>query len=156
MTIALRDLLDHDLDELFRWESDPAAAEMAAFTRADPADRGAFDSHYQRVRSNPENTLQVIEENGVPVGTIGSFTVDGSRELTYWIDPTRWGDGIASAAVKVFIGIETQRPLFARAAAHNAGSAKVLTRNGFMKIGEETSWAEGVAHDVLEFVYRLD
>lgn len=75
--------------------------------------------------------------------------------MTHWIDPTRWGRGIASAAVKVFVGTETRRPLFARVAAHNVGSAKVLTRNGFVKVGEETSWAEGVANDVLEFIYRL-
>ena len=28
----------------FRWESDPKAVHMAAFTRADPADRAAFDA----------------------------------------------------------------------------------------------------------------
>ncbi|MGH3025246.1 MAG: GNAT family N-acetyltransferase, partial [Gaiellaceae bacterium] len=70
--------------------------------------------------------------------------------------PTRWGRGIASAAVQVFIHVETQRPLFARVAAHNLGSTKVLTRNGFIKIGVETSWADGVAADVLEYIYRLD
>src|SRR5947209_8042233 len=129
---------------------------MAAFTRADPADRAAFDAHYQQVRSDPDNTIQVIEENGALVGMIGSFTVEGDRELTYWVDPARWGHGIASGAVHTFLRHETQRPLFARAAADNLGSSKVLLRNGFMKIGEETSWAAGVGEDVLEHIYRLD
>lgn len=155
-TITLRALEDDDLDELFRWERDPTAARMAAFTRADPADRAAFDAHYQKVRSNPDNTLEVIEEDGAPAGTIGSFTLDGHRELTYWIDPDRWGRGIASRALQIFIQHETQRPLFARAAAHNIGSSKVLLRNGFVKIGEDTGWAAGVGQDVLEHIYRLD
>jgi RimJ/RimL family protein N-acetyltransferase len=51
---------------------------------------------------------------------------------------------------------ETQRPLFARVAAHNVASSKVLLRNGFVKIGEETSWAAGPGEDVLEYIYRLD
>jgi len=122
----------------------------------DPADRAAFDAHCQRVRSNPDNTLQAIEADGKFAGTIGSFTVEGDRELTYWIDPARWGRGIASGAVRAFIRHETQRPLFARAAAHNLGSSKVLLRNGFIKIGEETSWAAGLGEDVLEYIYRLD
>jgi RimJ/RimL family protein N-acetyltransferase len=129
---------------------------MAAFTRADPADRAAFDAHYQRVRSDPDNTNQAIEEDGALAGMIASFTVEGDRELTYWIDPARWGRGIATRAVQAFIRHETQRPLFARAAAHNVGSTKVLLRNGFKRIGEETSWAAGAGENVLEHIYRLD
>jgi RimJ/RimL family protein N-acetyltransferase len=156
MAITLRALRDDALDDLFRWESDPRAARMAAFTRADPADRAAFDAHYRRVRSDPDTTNQAIEEDGALVGMIASFTVEGDRELTYWIDPARWGRGIASGAVQIFVRRETRRPLFARTAAHNLGSSKVLLRNGFMKIGEETSWADGVAENVLEHIYRLD
>jgi RimJ/RimL family protein N-acetyltransferase len=156
VTITLRPLDDEDLDDLFRWESDPTAADMAAFTRSDPADRAAFDAHYQRVRSDPDNTNLAIEEDGVLAGMIASFTVEGARELTYWIDPMRWGRGIASRAVELLIRRETQRPLLARVAAHNVGSSKVLLRNGFIKVGEETSWAEGVGADVLEHIYRLD
>jgi RimJ/RimL family protein N-acetyltransferase len=156
VTITLRALRDEDLDDLFRWESDPKAASMAAFTRADPSDRAAFDAHYQKVRSNPDNNNQAIEQDGALAGMIASFTVEGERELTYWIDPARWGQGVATEAVQTFIQRETQRPLFARAAAHNVGSNKVLLRNGFKKIGEDTGWAAGVGEDVLEYIYRLD
>jgi RimJ/RimL family protein N-acetyltransferase len=154
--VTLRALQDDDLDELFRWESDLTGAGMAAFTRADPADRAAFDAHYQHVRSNPDNITLAIEEDGVLVGMIASFTIEGDRELTYWVDPERWGRGIASAAVQSFIQHETQRPLFARAAAANVGSTTVLLRNGFTKVGEETSWADGRGENVLEHIYRLD
>jgi len=156
VTITLRALHEDDLDDLLRWEGDPAAADMAAFTRSDPTDRAAFDDHYQRVRSDRDTTNQAIEEDGAFVGTIASFTIEGDRELTYWVDPGRWGRGIASGAVRLFIEHETQRPLYARAAAHNRGSATVLERNGFVKIGEETSWADGAGKEVLEHIYRLD
>ena len=49
MAIALRTFADSDLDALFTWESDPRAVRMAAFTRANPSDRSAFDAHYERV-----------------------------------------------------------------------------------------------------------
>ncbi|HET6628048.1 MAG TPA: GNAT family protein [Nocardioidaceae bacterium] len=156
MTITLRALDDDDLNDFFRWESDPAAASMAAFTRPDPTDRAAFDAHYQRVRSDPENTTRAIDQDGALVGMIASFTMEGDRELTYWIDPSRWGRGIASGAVRLFILVEPQRPLFARAAKHNLGSRRVLERNGFVKIGEETSWADGAGKYVVEHIYRLE
>jgi RimJ/RimL family protein N-acetyltransferase len=156
VTINLRALNDDDLNALFLWESDPAAARMAAFARPEPTDRAAFDAHYQRVLSEPENWTRAIDADGVLVGMIASFTMEGDRELTYWVDPSRWGRGIASGAVRLFISDEPRRPLYARAAEHNLGSRRVLERNGFVKIGEETSWADGVGKEVVEHIYRRD
>lgn len=156
MAISLRTLEDGDLDVLFAWESDPRAVEMAAFTRADPSDRDAFDAHYERVRANPSNTLLAIEEDGEFVGTVGSFTMEGEREVTYWIAPARWGRGIASRALLAFLAIERTRPLYARVAEHNAGSAKVVARAGFVEVGSETSFAPGIGGEVRERIYRLD
>jgi RimJ/RimL family protein N-acetyltransferase len=77
MAITLRTFADSDLDALFTWESDPRAVQMAAFTRAKPSDRSAFDAHYEHVRSDPSNTLLAIEDDGEFVGTVGSFTMEG-------------------------------------------------------------------------------
>jgi len=156
MAVTLRTFADSDLDALFDWERDPRAVEMAAFTRADPSDRSAFDAHYERVRSNPSNTLLAIEADGVFVGTIGSFTLEERREVSYWIAPPRWGEGIASAALRAFLAIESTRPLFGRVAEHNVGSAKVLARAGFVEVGTDTGFASGVGAEVVERIYRLD
>lgn len=156
MAIRLRELRDDDLDDVFRWERDPAAVALAAFTRQDPGDRAAFDAHYRRVRADPANLLLVIEEDGRLVGTISTFTIDGDREVSYWIDPARWGRGIASAALRLLLDEERTRPLFARVAAHNRGSAAVLARCGFARIGEEVSFAPSAGRDVVEHIHRLD
>jgi RimJ/RimL family protein N-acetyltransferase len=155
MDLRLRDLVDGDLDQLFEWERDPAAVALAAFTRADPSDRVAFDSHYARVRCDPACTLLAVEHRGAFVGTIGSFTMDGEREVTYWIDPSLWGRGLASSALEAFLRVERVRPLTARVAVHNGGSATVLVRAGFVETGRETSFAPGVGTEVVEQVYRL-
>jgi RimJ/RimL family protein N-acetyltransferase len=128
---------------------------MAAFTRPDPSDRTSFEAHYQRVRSDPSVTLRAVDDDGVLVGTVASFSMDGDREVSYWINPARWGEGLASAALTGFLRIETVRPLFARVAEHNTGSAKVLTRAGFTHVGVETSFADGVGRDVVEHIYQL-
>lgn len=128
---------------------------MAAFTRADPSDRDAFDAHYQHVRNDSSVVLRAIDDSNGLVGTIGSFTMDGEREVTYWIDPGRWGEGLASAALDAFLNMELTRPLRARVAGHNVGSAKVLARAGFVEIGSETSYAAGLGRDVVESIYQL-
>jgi RimJ/RimL family protein N-acetyltransferase len=156
MTITLRPLADADLDKLFVWESDPRAVELAAFTRADPSDRAAFDDHKARIRANPENTVLAIDEDGEFVGTIGSYSMVGDREVTYWIAPIRWGEGIASRALAAFLDYEEMRPLYGRVAEHNVGSATVLLRNGFVEIGTDTGFAPGVGREVVERIFRLD
>jgi RimJ/RimL family protein N-acetyltransferase len=156
MAITLRAFADGDLDALFTWESDPRAVQMAAFTRADPSDRSAFDAHYERVRSDPSNRLLAIDDDGEFVGTVGSFTMEGEREVTYWIAPARWGQGLASRALRAFLAIETTRPLYGRVASHNAASATVLVRAGFVEVGSETAFARGVGAEVVERIYRLD
>ena len=156
MAITLRTLADSDLDALFVWESDPRAVEMAAFTRADPSDRGGFEAHYERVRSDPSNLLLAIDDDAQFVGTIGSFTIEGEREVTYWIAPARWGQGLASRALRAFLEIEPARPLYGRVADHNAASAKVLAGAGFVEVGSETAFAPGVGAEVVERIYRLD
>jgi RimJ/RimL family protein N-acetyltransferase len=155
MKVLLRVLEDADLDQLFEWERDPEAVAMAAFTRADPSDRVAFDDHHRRIRADPDATLLAIEDDSGFAGVIGSFTMEGKREITYWIDPARWGRGIASAALDAFLRVEATRPLFARVAEHNIGSAKVLTRAGFAQIGSDSGYAQGVGREVVEHIYRL-
>lgn len=154
--VTLRPLTDGDLDALFAWESDPRAVQMAAFTRADPSDRGAFDAHYERVRANPANTLLAIEADGELVGTISSFTVEGEREVSYWIAPSRWGQGLASQGLQAFLAIERTRPLRGRVAEHNVASAKVLARAGFVEIGTDTGFAPGIGAEITERIFRLD
>jgi RimJ/RimL family protein N-acetyltransferase len=156
VAIALRTFADGDLDALFTWESDPRAVQLAAFTRADPSDRRAFDAHYERVRGNPSNTLLAIDDDGEFVGTIGSFTREGDREVTYWIAPARWGRGVASQALRAFLAIESTRPLYGRVASHNVASAKVLVRAGFVEVGSDTAFAAGVGAEVVERIFRLD
>lgn len=156
MSLSLRSVDDADLDQIFEWQRDPGAVAMAAFTARDPSDREAFDRHHRRIRDDADCTLLAIDDDGVFVGTIGSFTMDGEREVTYWIDPSLWSRGLASTALDAFTRIEPARPLFGRVAAHNIGSARVLVHAGFVRVGSDTAHANGVGRDVVEHIYRLD
>ncbi len=114
---------------------------MAAFTSRDPNDRDAFDAHMARVRSAPDVTNRAITRDGRLIGSIASFVIEGDTEITYWIDRSAWGQGVASQALTLFLQTVQIRPLHARAASDNAGSQRVLHKAGFRITGPEVSYA---------------
>lgn len=153
--IELRDLDDDDLDAIFEMMRDPEAIALAAFTAADADDRAAFDSWIARQRSSSDVLSLVVTENGGFAGTAAAFTVDGDREVSYWIARHAWGRGIAGEALRLLVSREAERPLFARVAAHNAPSIAVLERNGFTEISRNVDFAPGLGRDAEEIVFTL-
>jgi RimJ/RimL family protein N-acetyltransferase len=154
--VSLRPLVDADLDAVYEQMKDPESVRMAAFTAEDPADREAFLVRRSRIRADPSVVERVIEADGTFAGTIASFRIDDQTEVTYWIDRALWGRGIASAALQSFLSIATERPLFARAAADNAASLRVLEKAGFQHIGVNRDFARGRGEEIEEVILRLD
>jgi RimJ/RimL family protein N-acetyltransferase len=154
--VALRPIEDSDLDALFEQMRDPESVRMAAFTAEDPNDREAFDAHTARNRAAPGATHRAVTHRGRLVGSIACFVVEGDTEITYWIDRSAWGQGVASQALALFLDLVPTRPLHARAAADNVGSLKVLERAGFKVVGTDTGYANARGAEIEETVLRLD
>src|SRR5215475_14526969 len=114
--VTLRPIEDHDLDLLFDQMRDAESVWMAAFTAKDPNDREAFDAHMSKVRSSPDVTMRAVTRNGRLVGSIASFVIEDETELTYWIDRSVRGKGVASQALALLLDVVTVRPMYARAA----------------------------------------
>lgn len=153
--IELRDLDDDDLDAIFEMMRDPESVAMAAFTAADPDDRDAFDAWIARERAAPGVSCFVVTENGGFAGTSAAFTIDGDREVSFWLARHAWGRGIATEALRLLISREPERPLFARAASHNARSIAVLTGSGFTEVSRNVAFAPGRGMDIEEIVFTL-
>ncbi|WP_326948124.1 MULTISPECIES: GNAT family N-acetyltransferase [unclassified Amycolatopsis] len=154
--IALRPVEDADLDALFEQQRDPEAVRMAAFTHKDPDDREAFDAHMAKVRFSAGITHRAVTRDGVLVGSIAAFVMEGDTEITYWIDRSVWGQGIAGQALALLLDAVEVRPLHARAASDNAGSLRVLQRAGFTVVGTDTGYANARGAEIEETILRLD
>lgn len=115
---------------------------MAAFTAKDPYDEAAFAGHWRRIRSDASITNRTIVHDGEIVGHIGSFADEGRREITYWIAPARWGCGYA-------------RPLYARVAADNLASFRILAKHGYARILETMSHANAPNAVIAETLLEL-
>ena len=155
MLITLRDVTAADLPIFFELQRDPASNHMAAFTHKDPDDRAPFDTHWMKIRANPEITNRTIVFEGQVAGHIARFVVSGEREITYGIARHLWGRGLATAALRAFLAIETERPLRARAAKDNVGSLRVLAKCGFEVTGEDIGFANARGREIEESVLRL-
>jgi RimJ/RimL family protein N-acetyltransferase len=153
--IDLRPLDDDDLDAVFEMMRDPDAVRMAAFTADDPDDRAAFDAWVAKHRHSPSVSQWVVTEDGGFAGTIAAFDIESDREVTYWIARHAWGRGVATAALRMLISREATRPLFARAAASNTGSIRVLTNAGFTEVSRMTSYANGQGAEIEEVLFTL-
>ena len=129
---------------------------MAAFTAEDQTDRGAFLDRISRLRADTSVTHRVIDVDGAAAGTIGSFRIDDQLEVTYWVDRARWGQGIASAALRMLLAETAERPVYARAASDNVGSLRVLEKAGFRRVGVDRGFAAGRGEEIEETILRLD
>ena len=154
--VELREFVESDGELLFEWMRDPVSVRMAAFTADDPDDRDAFDRWLARIRADPAIIHRTIWSISEPVGMISTFTIEGDREVTYWLDRAVWGRGIASRALQAMLELDTTRPLMGRAATANTGSTTVLRRAGFVEVGRNVDFAAGVGAEVEETIFRLD
>ena len=147
--VALRGRIDTDLGALFEFQADPESSAMAAFPSRDLP---AFLEHEAKIRGEPSTITRTIVVDEVIVGSIGSWEVEGERDVGFWIGRDHWGKGYATAALRAFLGIDLHRPLHAHVADHNVGSRRVLEKCGFVL--DHSAQEEDVLEHVLVLADR--
>jgi RimJ/RimL family protein N-acetyltransferase len=141
--IRLREIEEADLDTFYEQQLDPEATRMAAF----PArDREAHFAHWKKILDDESLVTRTIEADGEIAGNIGRWVQDDQREIGYWIGKSFWGRGIATTALRHFVELIGERPLYGWVAQHNKGSIRVLEKVGFVFDRDEGD----------HVVYRID
>jgi RimJ/RimL family protein N-acetyltransferase len=153
--ITLRDVVEADLPILFEQQLDEAFNYMAAFVSENPADREAFMAHWQQILDNKDNINKAILLDGQVVGSMMCFEMFGKRSVGYGVDRAYWGRGIATQALRTFLSLVTERPLYARVVKDNTGSVRVLQKCGFMIVGEDKGFANARGQEVEEYIFEL-
>ena len=127
--VRLRPVQPDDLPRMYEMQLDPNSNRMAVTI---PRTRETFDAHWAKALDDPGNTTRAVLLDGVMVGYISSFPMDGQDHVGYWIDRANWGMGIASRALHLLLGEVATRPLVATAATSNGASLRVLQKCGFV------------------------
>ena len=154
--LLLRDLTQTDLPVFFQQQRDPLANHMAAFTAKDPNDQAAFNAHWEKVLADQGITIQTILYNEQVAGHILCHSWFGDSEISYWIGRDFWGQGVATRALKEFLTLLDERPLFARVVKDNLASLRVLQKCGFKIVGEDQGYANARHQQVEEFILKLE
>lgn len=144
-----------DLDLFFKFQLDEEAAYLAAFMARDRTDKSAYLTKMTNALKDPTVNMRTIFVNSGIAGSVAKYEMEGESEITYWIDKTLWGKGIASKALKIFLTMENRRPIFGRVAFDNFGSQRVLEKCGFEKIGTSKGFANVREEEIEEYIYKL-
>jgi RimJ/RimL family protein N-acetyltransferase len=138
--VTLRDVTPADLPIFYQHQHDPAAAHMAGFPSREWE---PFLAHWNKILLNDSIVKKTIIVDGEVAGNIVSFVQEGEREVGYWIGREYWGKGVATQALRQFLDLVQERPLFAHVAKHNTASFRVLEKCGFrLSPSEEASQLE--------------
>ena len=147
---------DDDIGLFIAHMCDPEARTMAAFTAEDPDDVAGEAARWVRIRRDADNLTRTVLVDGQVAGHVASFFIEGDREITYWIGREWWGQGIATAALRLLLDLDPVRPLHARVAEGNVGSLTVLQRCGFRQTGRDRGYAAGRGREIEELILQLD
>jgi ribosomal-protein-alanine N-acetyltransferase len=153
--LSLRPTLIADLSILFEFQKDPEYDRMAAFTKQDSSEKQSYLAKWTRLLGDPTITSRTILTDGRIVGSVGIWLMNGEPQVTYGIDRSSWGQGSATAALRLFLEEVRIRPLHASCAFDNAGSMRVLEKCGFQKVGAERAFANARGVEIEEVVFVL-
>lgn len=154
LEIALRDVVEGDFPVLLEHQRDAISSQRAAFGTKD-VDADAFAARWRKNLADGTTTAKVIVEGNTLVGFVATFLREGKPQVTYWIDRAHWGRGIATAALSELLRLVPIRPMYASAAADNAGSVRVLQKCGFVICGTERAFATARGEEIDEVFLEL-
>jgi RimJ/RimL family protein N-acetyltransferase len=127
--VRLRDVTADDIRVFFAQQRDPIAVSLAVVPSREWE---PFSARWADIVADPSVTKQTIAVDGTAAGHLVSWSdEEGRRWVGYWLARDLWGRGIATRALASFLPLIAERPLFADVAPGNAGSRRVLEKNGF-------------------------
>jgi RimJ/RimL family protein N-acetyltransferase len=149
--IRLRPTTLEDLPALFENGVDAEANALAGTKARRWPD---FVEAWTTMLLDPRATARTIEREGLLVGAINVFPLDGIDTLGYWLARAWWGQGIATRAVGLMLDEIACRPLVATVAAHNLASLRVLAKHGFVE--RTRTWTEEDARRLARITVTLE
>ena len=151
--VQLRAMSTDYLQPLFEMQLDEEANQMAVTIPRTPEN---FQDHWIESLVDPRVYARAILVDDQFVGLVSCFPSEGVTQIGYWIDKPAWGKGIATQAVQLLLNEVPVRPIWAKLAASNIASRRVLDKCGFQFLYEHVAPATLRYPECLEVVMRLD
>ncbi len=153
--MRIRKLQEADLQKLFEMQKDPESRWMAAFGSRDTDDYQTYLRHMSKIAEDKSAMYKVVEHEDQVAGMVGKWVNEHGPELMYWTDKKFKGLGLTTTAVREFLLLFTERPLYAHTAGDNLASQAILNKVGFLKYEEVMSYSEIRKMEIVEVGYVL-
>lgn len=150
--VQLRNVIEDDLPIFYEQQCDSEALRMAAFAHRESA---AFLAQWKKILSDETVSARTILAGDQVAGNIVSWACAGQQLVGYWIGRNYWGKGVATQALRAFLGIVHARPLRAHVARHNIASIRVLEKCGFAISDQATAALCPPGDGIEELVFML-
>ncbi len=154
--IELRGTTPADLETLFTYQADDEAAYMAAFVNENRKDRDAYMAKWSKHLKSAAIHSQTIVVGEQVLGSVLSYEMDGALQISYGLGRAFWGQGITTAALRKFLALFPDRPIFGRVAFNNSGSIGVLRKCGFKPVSVERHYSHARKEEIDEHVFVLE
>lgn len=151
--VQLRAMSTAYLQPLFEMQLDEVANQMAVTIPRTPEN---FRDHWQEALIDPNVFARAILVDEHFVGLVSCFPSEDLTQIGYWLHKAAWGKGIATQAVQLLLKEVRIRPIWAKLAASNIASRRVLDKCGFQFQYEHVAPATIRYPECLEVVMRLD
>ena len=146
MDVHLRAVADADVPLFFRHQRQ---------LLVDGEGESEFRARWHRMLKDQSVLIRTILVDGDVAGYVAHFIQLEKPSISYWLDQQFWKRGIATAALKRFLPLASERPLYARAAIDNTASHRVLQKCGFEVVGSGRCFSERHGGEVEEVVFAL-
>lgn len=101
----------------------------------------------------------VLARTIVSEGDVAGYVVCARQReqptISSWLGRRFWGHGIATKAVKAFVDLVEERPVYARVAYDNLAALQVLRKTGFAIIGHDSFFSESHGYEIDEIICAL-
>ena len=129
--LSIRKAQIDDSDILLTWRNHPQT--RAASRNTEKIDPVEHEKWFIKVLKSENRQIFIVEEQGVPVGTVRVDGRKGLREMSWTVAPEQFGRGIGKWMVKK-IADQIEGPLKAEIKIDNYASQKIAENAGFAKV----------------------
>lgn len=156
--VTLRARTDDDLDVLFHLAADLDTWEDRSPASPAPLTRAAYDERLAKSESDTSNVRFVIEADGVAVGSVSLFDIDGlarHAEVGIALVAEARGKGVGTAAIAQIVEFAfvrcNLRRLHLQLIASNTGALRAYQKAGFVieSRQREHAWVRGRYEDIV-------
>lgn len=150
--VELREVRPSDIPVFFEHHLEGMAEGPARGAADRLAQRDRFEARWHGQLTDRAMTIRAILAGGRVAGYVAGFTQLGEPAIAYWLGRDFHGRGIATAALLAFLERIPGRPVFARVAADNLASLRVLAKCGFEECARAVHLSERRGCEVEEIV----